>query len=58
MKSVFTSKTFWVNAIALIAMIVQGITGNEVITLEVQGTALAVINIILRTITKDPVTWS
>ena len=58
MKSIFTSKTFWVNILALIAMIVQGVTGNEIMDLETQGTILAVINIILRTVTKGPVNWS
>ena len=58
MKSIFTSKTFWVNVLALVAMIVQGATGTDFISLEVQGTILAVVNIILRTITKEPVNWS
>ena len=57
MKSIFNSKTFWVNVVALAAMITQGITGNEIITIEIQGTILAVINIVLRTITKEPVNW-
>jgi len=57
MKSIFTSKTFWVNVVALVAMIVQGITGHEYLSIETQGTILAVINIVLRTITKDAVTW-
>lgn len=56
-KSIFTSKMFWANIIGLVAMIIQGVTGNEVISLEMQGTILAVINIVLRTITKDAVTW-
>ena len=58
MKSIFTSKTFWVNVVALAAMIVQGFTGKELLNLEIQGTILAVLNIIIRTITKDSVTWS
>jgi len=58
MKSVFTSKTFWTNLIALAAMIIQGLTGKELVSLEVQGTLLAIVNIVLRTITKQPVTWS
>jgi len=58
MKSIFTSKTFWTNVVGLVAMTVQGITGKELINLEIQGTILAVINIVLRTITKDPVSWS
>jgi len=57
MKSIFNSKTFWVNVVGLVAMIVQGVTGNEVINLEMQGTILAVINIVLRTITKESITW-
>ena len=57
MKSIFTSKTFWANIVALIAMTVQGFTGKEFVSLEMQGTILAVINIILRTITKDAVSW-
>ena len=56
-KKVFASKTFWVNAIALVAMIVQGFTGKEIISLEMQATALSVINIILRLITKEAVEW-
>lgn len=58
MKSIFTSKTFWLNIIGLAAMIAQGIAGKELISMEMQGTILAVVNIILRTITKDAVTWS
>jgi hypothetical protein len=57
-KSIFTSKTFWANAVALIAMIVQGITGKELLPLETQGVILSVLNIILRTITKSAVDWS
>lgn len=58
MKSIFTSKTFWTNVLAVIAMSVQGITGKELITLEIQGTILAVVNIVLRMVTKEPVTWN
>ena len=56
-KSIWTSKTFYVNIIALVGMIIQGVTGKEIISLEIQGTILAGINIILRFITKQPVTW-
>lgn len=56
-KTWFLSKTLWVNAIALVAMVVQGITGNEIISIELQATILAVINMILRFVTKKPVTW-
>ena len=57
-KSVWLSKMFLVNIIALAAMITQGITGTEFISLEVQGSILAVVNIILRLVTRQPVTWS
>lgn len=57
-KSIFTSKIFWTNVIALVAMTVQGVTGNEfLVSVEVQASILAVINVILRTVTKDAVTW-
>lgn len=56
-KSIFTSKTFWVNVIALVAMIVQGATGKELISVEIQATALSVANILIRMITKQAVTW-
>ena len=54
-KTWYTSKTLWVNAIALIALIVQGMTGF-VIDIEAQAGLLVVINIILRVITKEGVT--
>ena len=56
-KAWYTSKTLWVNALAIAAIIAQGVTGKEVIGLELQGTILAGINMILRLITKSPVTW-
>jgi hypothetical protein len=57
MKSIFTSKTFWTNILAIMAIIIQGVTGKEFMSLELQTGILAVINIILRSITKEPVTW-
>jgi hypothetical protein len=56
-KSIWLSKTFWVNAISLVAMTVQGITGSEFIGLELQAGILSFVNILLRVITKKPVTW-
>lgn len=56
-KAFWLSKTFWVNIIAIVAMIVQSVTGNEVINMETQASILAGINIILRFITKTTVTW-
>ncbi len=57
-KSIFTSKTFWVNVLAVLAMVLQAMTGKELLNMEVQASILAGINIVLRFITKEPVTWS
>lgn len=58
-KSIFNSKTFWVNIIALVGMLVQQFTGSEMlVNVETQASALAVVNVLLRTITKEPVSWS
>lgn len=56
-KKWYASKTLWTNTLALISIIVQGITGKEIISLEIQATALAVINLVLRLITKQEVVW-
>jgi len=56
-KKWWLSKVLWTNAIALVAMIVQGVTGKEVIPLEMQASILAGINMILRFVTKSPVVW-
>jgi len=53
MKKWYLSKTLWVNAIALIAIIAQLITGREIISQEAQGLFLTGINIILRILTKQ-----
>jgi len=53
----YASKTLWTNSLVLVAMIVQGVTGREVISLEIQAMLLSVVNIILRFVTKSPVVW-
>lgn len=57
-KSIFVSKTFWVNIIAVAAMTVQGLTGKEFLSAELQLTLLGIINIVLRTVTKSSVNWN
>ena len=54
----YASKTLWVNAIALIALLVQSITGHELLNVEIQASILAGINLVLRFITKQPISWS
>lgn len=55
-KTLWSSKTFWVNVIALVAMIVQSFTG-EAISAESQVMILTVVNTLLRFLTKEPIDW-
>lgn len=57
-KNPIYSKTLWVNVLSVIAMVAQGITGKQILPIEYQGTALAVINIVLRLVTKQSIIWS
>lgn len=57
MKSWYLSKTIWFNAIAAIAILLQTRYGF-VIDLEAQSGILAVVNLILRVITKGPIEWA
>lgn len=54
----YLSKTLWINAIAIVAMITQGVTGKIIISMELQATILGIVNVILRLVTKQPVVWS
>jgi len=56
-KPFWKSKTIWVNAIALVALIVQQATGF-VVNPELQGFALIGVNALLRMVTKSAVTVS
>jgi uncharacterized membrane protein len=50
----YASKTMWVNLIGAIAILLQTQTGF-VIDVEAQAALLAVINLVLRAITKEAV---
>lgn len=54
-KHWFKSKTLWVNVVALTALLLQGIFGKQIISLEAQGILLGIINIILRGMTTKGV---
>jgi len=56
-KKWFLSKTVWVNVIALIGVMLQAIYNKEVIPVELQATIISVINLLLRTITKENIVW-
>lgn len=59
-KSPLTSKTLWVNFLALIGSAVMYFSGT--VTPEqwaaATGAALPVINIVLRLVTNEPIDWS
>ena len=56
-KNFLLSKTLWVNVIAIAAMAVQAFRAEWVIGPEYQASALAVVNMILRVITKEAIVW-
>ena len=55
-KKVWESKTFWVNVIAVLALLAQTQVGF-IIDPEAQAALLAVINLGLRAVTKTPIAW-
>ncbi len=55
-KKFWQSKTFWVNVISIIAILVQTQTGF-VIDAEKQVIVLGVVNTILRFVTKEQIVW-
>lgn len=55
-KSIFKSRTFWVNLIGFISVFLENQYGFG-IDPGIQIQILAVVNIVLRTITKEKVVW-
>ena len=53
-KSILKSKTFWVNLLSIAGLIVQSQTGY-IIDPATQAMGLGLVNGILRTVTKEPV---
>jgi maltodextrin utilization protein YvdJ len=56
-KKWYLSKTIYINAIMLTGAVAQQISGKDIITPELQVVILSVINLILRSITKENITW-
>jgi len=56
-KTIWVSKTLWVNIIAIVALIVQTYTGF-VVDIEAQASMLAFVNVVLRLFTKKSITWT
>ena len=51
-KVYWKSKTFYLNLIAIVLIAVQSTLGMEFIPLELQGTIVAVLNLIVRCLTN------
>ncbi len=56
-KTLFTSKTFWVNLVAIAAIVSQYVVGFEVFPMEAQAGILALVNAVLRLATRKPIVW-
>jgi len=56
-KKWYASKTLWSNAVMLGGSIALNVTGVDLITPEVQASIIVVINLILRVVTKEEITW-
>ena len=56
-KSIFLSKTFWVNLLAIVFMVINYFYPLVVLSPELQAIILGVINIILRLVTGQPIDW-
>ena len=55
-KKFWRSKTFWINMIALWAIVSQAAIGEELFALEAQAGILAAINLVLRSISNTSIT--
>lgn len=55
-KPWYTSKTFWVNMIAASALVLQMKYGF-VIDSSMQALSLTIVNVVLRKLTKEPITF-
>ncbi|MBK5242831.1 hypothetical protein [Clostridium sp.] len=56
-KKWYLSKTIYVNSIMLVGVMAQQIAGKDIITPELQVVILSLVNLILRSITKENITW-
>lgn len=56
-KKWYLSKTFWVNIIAIVALIGQSYLGEQFLPPEDQVIILGAVNLVLRFVTKEKLTW-
>jgi len=57
MKKWYQSKTLFTNFLMLAGIIVLNATGKDLLTPEVQGAIMVIVNVILRVVTKEEITW-
>lgn len=57
MKPWYTSKTLWINLLAIGALIAQSQFGY-ILSPEIQAAILGIVNLVLRTVTNSPLDWS
>lgn len=57
MTQPWKSKTMWANVLAIAGLLLSSTFGVE-LTPEAATGALALINVILRIVTKEPIDWS
>lgn len=57
MKKWYVSKTLWSNALMLVGVIALNATGKDILTPEVQAAILVVVNVVLRIVTNEEITW-
>ena len=55
---VFTSKTLWLNVIAIIIFIIQSAQGQAWIPAQYQALILGILNMVVRFLTNDSLTTS
>lgn len=56
MKPWYHSKSLWVMAVALVASIISGITGETWLDGEMQATIVSLVGLILRLVTNEGLT--
>jgi len=54
-KKWYASRTLWVNALAVVGAIVQGVSGQEFLGADDQVAILGLINLILRMVTSSKI---
>lgn len=60
-KGLLKSKTFWVNALTAVVSVATYFQGSEILASNPEivaliGTGIGVVNVVLRLITKEPIT--